>query len=50
MDKFGQRFYDPANLRWSQPEPIDQFGIRQGTGTFTWVTTLVKSSPAECVS
>jgi RHS repeat-associated protein len=37
MDKFGERYYDPSNLRWSQPDPIDQTGIRQGNG-YLYVT------------
>jgi len=28
---FGQRYYDPADMRWTQPDPLDQTGdLRQG--------------------
>lgn len=23
---YGQRFYDPSEMRWTQPDPIDQTG------------------------
>jgi RHS repeat-associated protein len=28
--KFGQRYYDPSIARWTQTDPIDAIGIRQG--------------------
>lgn len=28
IEKFGQRYYDPWNGRWTQPDPIDATGIR----------------------
>jgi hypothetical protein len=31
MYHFGQRFYDPAGMRWTQPDPLDQTGdLREG--------------------
>jgi RHS repeat-associated protein len=30
VEKFGQRYYDPAIARWTQPDPIDATGIQQG--------------------
>jgi RHS repeat-associated protein len=28
---YGQRYYDPADMRWTQPDPLDQTGdLRQG--------------------
>ncbi|MDQ4124215.1 MAG: DNRLRE domain-containing protein, partial [Actinomycetota bacterium] len=29
---FGQRYYDPADMRWTQPDPVDQTGdLRDGS-------------------